>query len=150
MVLHDVQAHSLFYGDLFLRSGKLVPEFYVGSKRVLYRCVIICGFGISHTEEKSSCVSLHSYLILFLQCQVFDSKNHQFLNKKNYPNTIKLFPQTPQVFYFFSPEKPSNNGKPPKNSFFFLLQSQEKTILKSSTKAWVLSISSKAGRVLAV
>lgn len=63
--------------------------------------MIICGFGISHTEEKSSYISMHSYLSLFLKCHDFDSKNHQFLNKKNHPNAIRLFPKYLMFFFFF-------------------------------------------------
>lgn len=80
-----------------------MSKFYVGSEYAPYRCVIICGFGISHTEEKSSYVSIHSYLILFLQCQVFDRKNiNSWKKQKKEPSQhYQIISQTPQVFDFF-------------------------------------------------
>lgn len=97
-----------------------VPKCYEGSKWVPYRCVIICGFRISHIEEKSSYESIHSYLILFLKCQVFNRKPINSWIKKPTPTLSNYSPKPSRFWFFFSQKKHSteNHQRIP-SSFFF-------------------------------
>lgn len=148
ILLHDVQTYCLFCGELFLRNEIVVeavypvPKWYMGSKWVPSRFVIICGFGTSHTTEKSSHVSMHPYLILCLQCQFLNSKPHQFLNKKSHPNTCNSFHKSPRCLGFSLKRIPIvEKHWMPYFFFFFSPQIQEETILKSSAKSCLLAIS---------